>query len=302
MQTPSEYSSGPIPPITTPHGQMTPSSALIQELMDLSAAIAQEVGGMIQESRESGVHVANTKSSLTDVVTEADEAAEQLILNRIVEARPDDAILGEEGADRTGSTGITWVIDPIDGTVNYLYDIPAYCVSIAACVSDPTRFADGRTAIAGSVSVPRTGEVFHAGWGLGSYRNGEPTRVNDAADLQQALVGTGFGYTPGRRREQATVVAHMLPLVRDIRRIGSAAYDLCLLASGRLDAFYEHGLQPWDYAAAALIAREAGATIIGRTPEALPGEPFLIAANEPLAVEIQRAVQAAPDASADAVV
>lgn len=281
----------PCPPIVTAHGRQEASPELIRELTDLAAAIAVEVGDVIREARNVGVTVANTKSSLTDVVTEADRSAEQLILRRITEARPDDAILGEEGTDQTGTSGITWVIDPIDGTVNYLYDVPAYCVSIAACVTDPDHFHDGRTAIAGAVSVPRTGEIFTAGWGQGSFRNGESVSVNEAPELGRALIATGFGYTPERRAEQAAVLTEILPQIRDIRRIGSAAYDLCLLASGRVDGYYEHGLQPWDYAAAALIAREAGATLLGRNDTMLPGEPFLIAAPSELAETIQTAIQ-----------
>lgn len=281
----------PCPPIVTAQGSQEPSPELIGELTDLAAAIAAQVGHVIREARDVGVTVANTKSSLTDVVTEADEHAEQLILRRISEARPDDAILGEEGTDQTGTSGIIWVIDPIDGTVNYLYDVPAYCVSIAACVADPNHFHDGRTAIAGAVSVPKTGEIFTAGWGLGSFRNGEPVSVNEAPALDRALIATGFGYTPERRKEQAAVLSEVLPQIRDIRRIGSAAYDLCLLASGRVDGYYEHGLQPWDYAAAALIAREAGATLLGRNDTMLPGEPFLIAAPSELAYALQTAVQ-----------
>ena len=261
-----------------------------EALATLAARIAQSVGRQVLDMRESGVNLAGTKSSDTDVVTAADHEAERLITSAIVEARPHDAILGEEGASRPGTSGITWVIDPIDGTVNYLYNIPAYAVSIAATVADPAAFADGRRAIAGAVAVPASEELFVAYQGGGATRNGAPIHVSQTEDLGLALIATGFGYSVERRTEQAEVVARMIPRVRDIRRIGSCAYDLCLVASGRIDGYYERGIQPWDYAAAALIASEAGADLLGKDPSTPPGEPLLIAGNPALAQEIHSVI------------
>lgn len=252
---------------------------LRQDLAALAAKIATKVGHKIHSMRSSGVQVAETKSSLTDVVTEADQLAETMVVEMLKRTRPEDAILGEEGTSHSGTTGITWIIDPIDGTVNYLYDLPAYCVSIAACVADSTAFADGQRAIAAAVYNPQTDELFVSAQGQGATRNGTQIHVNSAVSLDTSLVATGFGYTAERRSEQAAILTRVLPKIRDIRRIGTAAYDLCLLASGRVDAYYERGIQPWDYAAGALIATEAGATVLGRNEGAPAGEPLFVAAH-----------------------
>lgn len=264
-----------------------------------ASTLARSVGAVIRSLRAVGVDVADTKSSVVDVVTAADREAERLLTEGLRELRPDDGVLGEEGASVTGTTGITWVVDPIDGTVNYLYGLPAYAVSIAATVIDDSaasaaagNTADGRRAIAGAVYLPVTDELFTAFEGGGVQLNGEPLGGPAETELATALVATGFGYTIERRTEQAEVVRRLIPQVRDIRRMGSAATDLCLLAAGRLDAYYERGLQPWDYAAGVLIAREAGALVLGRT-DALPGEAMLIAAAPGLAHELQAQVEAA---------
>lgn len=276
----------------TPASVPAVSPAFAAELAAVAARIAETAGRRIVELRDAGVDVAATKSSATDVVTAADREAERLVTDLIREARPDDGVLGEEGASDSGTTGITWVVDPIDGTVNYLYDLPIFSVSIAATVTDPDAFADGRRAIAGAVSAPRSGELFVAAQGGGATRNGVPIRVSGQQDLGLALVGTGFGYTAERRAEQAEVVARVLPRIRDIRRLGSAAYDLCMVASGRLDAYYERGLQPWDYAAAALIASEAGAELLGVDAQTPPGEPLLLAAPPAIARALHDTVSA----------
>ncbi|WP_336658668.1 inositol monophosphatase family protein [Leucobacter sp. USHLN153] len=259
-------------------------------LADFAGELAERAARLILDLRSQGVEVAASKSSAVDIVTHADRESERVIVEAIRIARPDDGVLGEEGTGIEGTSGITWVIDPIDGTVNYLYNLPAYCVSIAATVADPGAFADGRRAIAGAVCNPRTGELFVAHQGGGTTRNGEPIRISGKTELATALVGTGFGYTVERRIEQAAQVSRLLPRARDIRRMGSAAYDLCMLAAGRLDAYYERGLQPWDYAAGALIAREAGAEILGHTDGTAPGEPFLCAAAPGLAPELREIV------------
>lgn len=263
----------------------------VAALAEIAGTLARKVGVTAREQRAVGVDVAATKSSLTDVVTAADRAAEVALTEGLRALRPDDGILGEEGASIEGTTGVTWVLDPIDGTVNYLYDLPAYAVSVAATVTDgaPGTMADGRRAIAGAVYVPATGELFQAAAGQGATVNGAPLAGPATTELAHTLLGTGFGYTVERRTEQVEVLRHVLPRVRDIRRMGSAASDLCFLAAGRLDAFYERGLQPWDYAAGALIAREAGAVVRG-LGDARAGEAMLIAGTPDITAELAQVI------------
>jgi myo-inositol-1(or 4)-monophosphatase len=229
---------------------------LAVELMALAEAVAREAGELVRTRRaERTITVSATKTSPTDIVTESDHASEALIRRRLLQTRVADGFLGEEGNAVDGSSGVLWVVDPIDGTVNYLYDIPAYAVSIAAVW-------DGET-VAGVVHVPATRETWTATRGGGAFLNGRPIGVSHCAQLSQALIGTGFSYEAQRRAAQARVVTELLPRVRDIRRIGSAAIDLCQVASGRLDGYYEHGLAPWDRAAGVLVATEAGAVVVG---------------------------------------
>jgi myo-inositol-1(or 4)-monophosphatase len=230
------------------------------DLLALAESVAREAGVLIRTRRPPGAAVAGiavtaTKSSPTDVVTAMDSASEALIRARLLAARPDDGVLGEEGEATTGNSPVTWVVDPIDGTVNYLYDIPQYAVSIAADV-------DGQV-VAGVVHNPVSGETWTALRGGGAWRNGAPIRVSAVARLDAALVGTGFGYRAERRRVQARIAAELLPVVRDIRRMGAASLDLCAVATGRLDAYYEQGLAPWDLAAGGLVVHEAGGRIAG---------------------------------------
>ncbi|HCA87701.1 MAG TPA: inositol monophosphatase, partial [Streptomyces sp.] len=206
-------------------------------------------------------------SSPIDVVTEMDIASEKLITGLIAERRPDDGVLGEEGAAVEGTSGVRWIIDPLDGTVNYLYGLPSWGVSIAATVGGET--------VAGVVAAPMRGETFRAVRGAGAYLGERRLRCRPAPSFEQTLLATGFGYLTERRAAQAEVVRRLIPRVRDIRRSGSAALDLCDVAAGRLDAYYERGLHAWDFAAGELIAREAGALTAGR-----PGEPL----SEKLAV------------------
>jgi fructose-1,6-bisphosphatase/inositol monophosphatase family enzyme len=225
------------------------------ELRDLAADLARRAGtGALAGRRRLGVGqpvVHDTKSTPTDPVTEHDRAAEALIVDALRRQRPDDSIVGEEGAAHVGTSGSSWHIDPIDGTVNFVYDLPAWCTSVA--VVD----ADGP--LAGAVYVPVTDELFAAARGAGALRNGEPIHCSSASELPMALIGTGFNYSPAVRRRQARRVAALLADVRDIRRYGSAALDLCMVACGRLDAYFEEHLNSWDYAAGILIAAEAGA-------------------------------------------
>lgn len=223
-------------------------------LLDLATDLARAAGRLALEGRRSAPSAMSTvdpKSSPTDLVTEFDRAAEQLIVERILATRPDDSILGEEGTDVAGSSGYVWAIDPIDGTTNYVYDLPAWSTSVAVSAGDRT--------IAGAVYVPALDEMYAAAAGAGATLNGQPIRCSNRSELSLALVATGFGYRPEVRARQAARVASMIPSIRDIRRLGSAAIDLCQVATGRVDAYFEEHLNPWDAAAGELIAREAGA-------------------------------------------
>ena len=226
-----------------------------EELLRLATKVAVSAGHLVASGRRGSVAVAETKSSPTDVVTAVDVASEQLIRREILTARPDDSFVGEEGADVEGASAVTWLADPIDGTVNFLYNIPQFAVSLAARV--------GPDVVAGVVHNPISGETFTASVGGGAYLNGEPISVSACTELAQALVGTGFTYLAEVRAHQAVEVSRLLPVVRDIRRLGSAALDLCFVACGRLDAYAERGLNPWDWAAGRLIATEAGAKVGG---------------------------------------
>ncbi|MEO8267908.1 MAG: inositol monophosphatase family protein [Ilumatobacteraceae bacterium] len=223
---------------------------LSPELCDLAARLAIAAGELVFEGRKQGLTSISTKSSDTDVVTEFDRASEKLIVDGLRAERPDDAVVGEEGTDDAGASGIRWLIDPIDGTTNFQYDLPGYAVSIAA-------LADDRP-LAGAVYIPASRELFTAVAGGGALLNGSPIRCSTTTSLQHALVATGFSYQIERRRDQAMRIAEVIPRIRDIRRFGAAAPDLCYLAAGRLDAYFEQWLGPWDWAAGELIAREAG--------------------------------------------
>jgi myo-inositol-1(or 4)-monophosphatase len=224
------------------------------DLLDLARDLAERAGALALSMRE-GVLVEATKSTPTDVVTAADSAAEALVVEGLRAARPGDGVLGEEGADDAGSTGVRWVVDPVDGTVNFLYGLPQWAVSIAAEV-------DGEV-VAGIVRDPSKDETYAAVRGGGATLNGRPLRCSGVTDLSQALVATGFSYDSRRRAAQAAHLTTLLPRVRDIRRLGAGALDLCAVAAGRVDAYYEQAMSYWDWAAGALIAREAGAVVGG---------------------------------------
>ncbi|MEI5584344.1 MULTISPECIES: inositol monophosphatase family protein [unclassified Agromyces] len=242
---------------------MTPDAghAASADLLATARRIALAVAETALEERRRGIAVEATKSTPTDVVTAVDRDTEARIRSMILEARPDDGIFGEEDDAHVGTSGLNWVVDPIDGTVNLLYDIPAWSVSIAVVDGPPD--PEHWNAIAGVVVNPVSGEVFAASAGGGAHLGDRELHVNTEVALPQALVGTGFGYSVERRRSQAAALLHVLPRVRDIRRIGSAALDLGAVAAGRLDAFYEQGLNPWDHAAGSLIVREAGGWVGG---------------------------------------
>ncbi len=242
------------------------------QLLELARATAEEAAELVRAGRSTAGDQVGTKSSPVDVVTAVDTASEELIVGRLLAARPDDGVLGEEGAARDGTSGVRWLVDPIDGTVNFLYGLPYYAVSIAAEV-------DGRVEAGVVLNVP-TGELFTAVRGQGAWLTAPgvaPSRLTGSApvDLGHALVATGFGYDVELRRAQGAVVAALLPEVRDIRRNGCASLELCAAAAGRVDAYYEQGLKPWDHGAGALVASEAGLVVTGTG-----GRPFA----EPMAV------------------
>ncbi|WP_327288300.1 inositol monophosphatase family protein [Streptomyces sp. NBC_01198] len=264
--------------------QASPSDHAAQYagLLEVALDAARRAGALLRDGRPADLGVAATKSSQVDVVTEMDIAAEQLITTCIGRARPDDGFLGEEGASREGTSGVRWVIDPLDGTVNYLYGLPSWAVSIAA-------EKDGEVVV-GVVEAPMRGETYQAVLGGGALVNGVAARRRPAPELSHALVGTGFGYLSERRAAQAEVVRTLLPQVRDIRRGGSAAIDLVDVGCGRLDAYYERGLNPWDLAAGDLFAREAGALTGGRPGERASGDLTLAAPTglfEPLQQQLE---------------
>jgi myo-inositol-1(or 4)-monophosphatase len=248
-----------------------------QALVVLARSVAREAADLLL-ARHGQVAVVEVKSSPTDVVTQLDRAAEQLIRDRLLAARPADAILGEEGG-QTGHGRVRWIVDPLDGTVNYLYGLPDWAVSIAAEV-------DGDV-VAGAVCVPMQRSMYSATLGGGAWLESEwqagPQQLACNADvaLASALVATGFGYAAEQRAAQGLVTAAVLPQVRDIRRTGSAANDLCSVAAGRVDAYYEQGVHEWDVAAGGLVAREAGAAMggLGGRPA---GEAMTIAAEPAL--------------------
>jgi myo-inositol-1(or 4)-monophosphatase len=240
------------------------------ELLLLAAGVARQAAARLRDGRDGMSERVDTKSSPTDVVTAMDRAAEEFIATRLLAARPDDGLLGEEGGQpREGSSGVRWIVDPIDGTVNYLYRLPQWSVCIAAEV--------GGRILAGVVHDGARDESWQAVLGAGATRDGRPVHCSTVTELSGALVGTGFGYDAAHRARQARVLAEVLPLVRDIRRLGSAALDLCNVAAGVLDAYYEQGLQPWDLAAGGLVAAEAGCRVAG-LGGAPAGERLVIAA------------------------
>ncbi|MBE3202057.1 MULTISPECIES: inositol monophosphatase family protein [Parafrankia] len=285
---------GPVdssPDITTP-----PAAA---ELLGLGLDVAREAGALLLAGREGTVEAEATKSSPTDIVTALDRASEALVSRRLREARPQDGLLGEEGSDTPGTSGVRWIVDPLDGTVNFLYRLPNWAVSIAAEVAGEV--------VAGVVHAPALGLTYTAVRGGGALRwttaaatahtsagpgadagagtpgEADPEKLTGSTvtDLRGALVATGFGYTEQRRTAQVAVLTRVVPRVRDIRRMGAAALDLCAAAAGTVDAYYERGLHPWDHAAGALVASEAGLRVGGLDGRA-PGEDLVVAAPPPL--------------------
>ena len=245
-------------------------SASPDDLLALGLATAREAGELVVRLRAGGVEVAGTKSSEIDIVTAADQAAERLVKERLLGARPDDGMVGEEGDDLPGTSGVVWIVDPIDGTVNYLYGLPHFAVSIAAEV-------DGQV-VAGAVVAPVLGLEYAATLGGGATCNGSAVCPRPVVPLGERLVGTGFSYEQEARTREASYLSVLLPRIRDIRRLGSCALDICAVASGLLDAYVEEGAHIWDHAAAGLVCGEAGGVLeVTRSPG---GKRLLICAPE----------------------
>lgn len=232
---------------------MSPTSADFIDLMNVAAGIARNAGDLVFTGRRNGAGKVQTKSSATDMVTQWDTASEHFVVDQLSKLRPHDSIIGEEGGQVQGTTPYTWLIDPIDGTTNFLYNLSGYAISIAACIeTDP---------VSAAVFLPATRELFVAAKGHGSWLGSSRLQVSPCESIETALVATGFSYSAARRDLQGQRIARLLPKVRDLRRLGAAAADLCFVAAGRLDAYFEEGLQAWDLAAGQLIASEAGATL-----------------------------------------
>jgi myo-inositol-1(or 4)-monophosphatase len=272
----------------TTTGTPLPTPDELEGLERLCVDVAVEAARFIRDERPPRLGVAETKSTDTDVVTIMDRRSEDLLRRLILAARPDDGLLGEEGADVIGTSGLTWVIDPIDGTVNYLYEIPAYAVSVAVVVGDAHTEGAWRP-VAGAVADPSLRLVHHARRGGGAWtgaespsQRGTPSRLTVSGEdrLGRSLLATGFGYDAEVRARQAEVLTRVLPAVRDIRRIGSAALDLVRVAEGSVDAYAESGLNAWDLAAGWLLVEEAGGVVTGEG--AHPAKALTVAAGPAL--------------------
>jgi myo-inositol-1(or 4)-monophosphatase len=267
------------------------SAAELATLLALATQVAEEAADLLRTRRAHGVRVSATKSNELDIVTEADGAAEELIRARILSVRPDDGFLGEEGETLSGTSGVTWVVDPLDGTVNYLYGSGPYAVSIAAVSCDrESGLADPATwiALVGVVVVCTENITYVASRGGGAFANGQPIAVSREEKLEFAIVTTGLSYDRLARRDQIAVAGRVAASARDLRMSGSAAADLCLVASARVGAYYERYLGPWDFAAGALIVQEAGGSVGGVGAGAPSSD--LVLASAPGIVSALRAV------------
>ncbi len=245
-----------------------------QTLVEAAKTLAIEAARLVSSSQKRDFSM-TSKSSINDIVTDVDKAAEAFLIERISTLFPDDSIVAEEGGTRSGTSGIYWVLDPIDGTTNFIYDFPSYSVSIGVKEGDNT--------VAGAVFNIAEDTLYWAGTGLGSFKDQERIHVRERVPIENSLIGTGFGYTAARRTAQAKYLSTLIGDVRDIRRAGAASLDLCYVAEGRLDGYYESGLWPWDYAAASLIVREAGGIVLGPTSDLPTAELTVAASNLELA-------------------
>lgn len=260
---------------------------MAEALLSIARDVAREAAELAARRRAEGVQVAATKSTAVDIVTAADREVEALIRDRLSRLRPEDGFAGEESGGASGTSGLTWVVDPIDGTVNYLYGIPQYAVSIAVVEgeADPAEWRP----LAGCVLNPATGDEFVASAGGGSRLGDRVLELPSPPPLAEALVATGFAYDAERRRLQGRRLAELLPQLRDIRRFGAASLDLCAVATGQIDAYFETGLWPWDHAAGGLVAEEAGARVTGWAGAAA-GSDFIAAGHPALLEELLAAL------------
>jgi myo-inositol-1(or 4)-monophosphatase len=263
-----------------PIRRSTADEALAAELAEFAIELAEGAGQLARAGARAGFDVC-TKSSATDVVTEVDRNVERWLVEQILNRRPADGILGEEGAERASTSSVRWVLDPIDGTVNFTLGLPQYAVSVAVELNG--------VVVAGCVYNPESGESFRARVGHGAFLGDVRLFGPRDVDLARAVVGTGFGYDAGHRAAQAQVVARLLGQIGDIRRLGAASLDLCAVAAGRLDGYYEVGLNPWDYAAGLLIVTEAGCQASGLRGRG-PGEAMVAVAGRELAPALFRAL------------
>jgi myo-inositol-1(or 4)-monophosphatase len=243
----------------------------MSELGGLALAIARETGELLLERFGAPARGVASKSSATDLVSDADRDAESLIVRRLREARPADGVVGEEGTARQGTSGVSWFVDPLDGTINYLYGIAHWCVTLAC--------ADAAGTLVGVVHDPNRGETFVAERDRGAFLGERRLAVSRVADLGHALLATGFGYEAEVRRRQGATIARALPHVRDIRRFGSAALDLAWLAAGRYDAYFESGINPWDVEAGMLLVREAAGRVTRLEGLGEDRRPAVVASN-----------------------
>jgi len=255
--------------------------ALLRLCTDLAVNAASRTA--LRRAKQTDLET-ETKSSVSDLVTEFDRAAEDYIRDRLANERPEDGVIGEEGDDVPHSSGLTWIVDPIDGTTNFVFGLPAWGCSVAV-----TR---GSEILAGAIHIPTTNETYSAAIGRGATRNGTSIRTTNRSSLETSLIATGFSYDADHRAEQGVTVARLLPKVRDIRRSGSAAYDLCCVAAGTVDAYYEQHLSIWDIAAGVLIAREAGARVEFAPSAATTN--LRIVASTPAIFELLRSVVRLP--------
>jgi myo-inositol-1(or 4)-monophosphatase len=240
------------------------------DALALATDAAREAGALLLELRRSPAAGVRSKSSATDLVSEADERAERAIVTAIRKRRPDDAVVAEEGSSASGSSGVSWYVDPLDGTINYLYGIPHWCVSICC--------ADGAGGLAAAVFDPLRDELFSATRGGGAWLGDRRLAMTAKGELARALVATGFGYDAAQRVTQGRILAKVMGDVRDIRRFGSAALDLCWTAAARYDAYFESVDNPWDWMGGAMVVREAGGRVTELAP-ANPAFPHIIASG-----------------------
>ena len=271
-------------------GKLQPSKRAARDLLelrDIAVNAALRAAELIRFRRGAGVDVAYSKSTATDIVTAVDREAEQLIRSLMASARPDDGFIGEEFEASPSRSGISWVVDPIDGTVNFLYGLAPYAVSIAAIEGDP---AGHWQPLAGAVVNVTDQRVYSAAAGSGAYCDGRRLIVGKTSDLAISLLATGFSYAAPDRAKQIKVIGRLIEDVRDIRRIGCASLEICAVAAGAIDAYYDRGLKPWDYSAATLIAREAGAIVRGWNSDQ-PNEALTVAGNAHLVEALQPKIQ-----------